>query len=209
MSAVSNRAGGTAYPLQVERTVFAVTGAVATLVASLVNGLFVGLAGLEGGQTSYPHGVTRSLYVLACLVAVALAIWAAALSRGRPRRASLLGAAAVVLGALATVAIAEVGDGLSRPDARVMLLAIWLFLTSPLDVAVVMGLSPLPAKPDSLWGPVVALAYVGLSTILLAIVVFASQSDMTAWGVLIVWLLLTSAITILGVRRAVTPNRLK
>ena len=196
-------------PLQTERIVFAVTGAVSTFVALLVNGLLVAMSRLEGSQFSDPHASAKTLYLRACLVAVVLAIGAAALTRRRPHLASLLGGAAVVLGTVAAVAIADALGFRGRDEAKVMLLAIWLFLTSPLDVAVVMGLLPRSAEPAPAWGPRIALIYVGLSVVVLLIVVFPLQNGMVAMGALIVWLLLTSAITVLGVRGTLAPGRPK
>ena len=196
-------------PLQTERKVFAVTGAVSAFVALLVNGLLVAMSRLEGAQASDPYAGAKTLYVGACLVAVVLAIGAAALTRRRPHLESLLGGAAVVLGTVAAVAIADALGFRGLDEAKVALLAIWLFLTSPLHVAAVMGLLPRSAETAPALGPRIALAYVGLSTVVLVIVVFPSVNGMAAMGALIVWLLLTSAITILGVRGILALGRPK
>jgi len=202
LTAGPDSSSSTATPWRLVRSAFAASGAMAAVVAWSVTSLIVRMAGLEGSQPSVPHGGSRSAFVAGSLLAAGLAVGAAVAMRTRPRLGSLLGATAVLSGVVASMIPARISHGYGGTEAGTATLVVWLFMTSPLDVSVIMGFIASPSSLVVRWCRPFALAFVGLSAVVLALVMFPSSNASVAWGALIVWLLVTLPITVVGVRGA-------
>jgi len=114
------------------RLALALVGGMVTLLAAIAGGLFMSMGWAERNQSnSAPLPWPQAAYFPMLLAAAALALAAGPVMHWRPRLGALLGFAAVVLGAIATVLCTYAVRDVLRE---------WFVVTAPVTIATLMGL---------------------------------------------------------------------